>query len=46
MDRITRLVAEGEICCICNQPFHEPYDAPKACEECGGDGVVHKEAEE
>lgn len=30
----------GERCAICHDQFVEEYDAPKACEDCGGDGVL------
>lgn len=30
----------GEICTICLLYFIEQYDEPKACEDCGGDGVL------
>lgn len=34
------LIENGEICAICEKDFAESYEEPKACEECGGDGVL------
>ena len=32
----------GEICPICHSEYAEDYGEPKACEDCGGDGVIAK----
>jgi DNA-directed RNA polymerase subunit RPC12/RpoP len=35
---------EGVLCALCGQPFLEDYGYPLACEDCGGDGVLFKDA--
>lgn len=38
--RTVNKIESGEICVFCHVAFIEQYDEPKACEECGGDGVL------
>ncbi len=38
--KLSDKIEMGEVCAICHQAFVEEYDAPKACEGCGGDGVL------
>jgi len=38
--KIVNKIAEGEICVFCHKPFYEQHDEPKACDNCGGDGVL------
>lgn len=40
-----RRIEDGEICAICEENFYEDQPYPKACEHCGGDGVLQKDAE-
>lgn len=46
MGEIVELMLEGEVCAICGMDFDESYGYAKACEGCGGDGVLIGEAEE
>lgn len=46
MGEQAEMMVNGEVCTICGMFFDEEYGYPKACEACGGDGVLLGEGDE